>query len=347
MYYYLMASKILLVGDIVLDILPAPFPIDKNSILADGETFIPNVTFQRGGNGGNFAAVLKSVYPDSEVIFYSRIGDDQHGAFLVQEMKQRHIITHFQRDAIPTQITIAISYSDGERHFITSVGALQNITYSEIPLILFTDVQHFALRGVWFMENLLPDCKKLLSYAYEKGLTTSLDVGFDPYWHLASNSEVLQKKASTRKRAFLTALPYVTYLFGNTGEFVALTNSNSLEDAIKILQKAGATTIIVHQGKKGVSIFSRTEATQNPEKLFEKYHIPGARVERILNPVGTGDTFDSIFLIQLLQNRNITKAAVFAAGGAALSLQSPPGTKISFADIEKFCLQDPILQNFQ
>ena len=347
MYYYLMPTKILLVGDIVLDILPAPFPIDKNTILADGETFIPNVTFQRGGNGGNFAAVLKSVYPDTEVIFYSRIGDDQHGDFLMQEMIQHRITTHFQRDAVPTQITIAISYSDGERHFITSVGALQNITYSEIPLKLFNDGQHFALRGIWFMENLLPDCKKLLHYASEKGMTTSLDVGFDPYWNLATNSEEFQEKIYARKHALLAALPYVTYLFGNTGEFVKLTNTNSIGEAIKILLKAGATTIVVHQGKKGVSIFSQSEATRNSELLFDKLHIPGAQVERILKPVGTGDTLDSIFLSQLLENRSLSQAAVFAAGGAAFSLQNPPGTKISYADIEIFCQQDPNLQKIQ
>ena len=212
-----MPLKILIIGDIVLDILPSPFPIAKEKIHSDGETFIPRITFQRGGNGGNFSVVLKSVYPDIEVIFYSRIGDDKNGDFLVQEMKQNQISTQFQRDSVPTQISIAISYPDGERHFLTSVGALKNMTYSEIPLTLFTDVHHLALRGIWFMENFLPDCHKILHYAQERGITTSLDVGFDPYRHLAS-----QKEASTQKNAFLSALPHVTYLFGNQGEFLNL-----------------------------------------------------------------------------------------------------------------------------
>ena len=80
-------KKILTVGDLFLDIIPSAFPVEKEKILHDGESFVDNVVFQRGGCAGNFVAVMKNVFEDYSVGFITKTGDDYNGTFLVKQME--------------------------------------------------------------------------------------------------------------------------------------------------------------------------------------------------------------------------------------------------------------------
>jgi hypothetical protein len=46
-------KKIVIIGDLFLDILPSALPIEKSRVLSDGETFVDQIIFQRGGCAGN------------------------------------------------------------------------------------------------------------------------------------------------------------------------------------------------------------------------------------------------------------------------------------------------------
>ncbi|MHA1820433.1 MAG: carbohydrate kinase family protein [Promethearchaeota archaeon] len=178
--------KIVVIGDLFLDILPSPLPIEKEAILKDGETFIDKVTFQRGGCAGNFCAVLSSLIPESDIIFKTKVGNDKNGDFLEDQLKKYGIITDISRPegiSKGTAITIAISYGDGERHFITYNGVMDDFNVDEIDCDrLFKDGDHLAWRGIWFTPQLLKDSDVFLSEAKNRGLSVSMDLGFDPYW---------------------------------------------------------------------------------------------------------------------------------------------------------------------
>jgi sugar/nucleoside kinase (ribokinase family) len=335
-------KKLLCIGDIFLDILASPFPIEKEKILQDGETFVSYIKFQRGGCSGNFVAVLKSIFPQIEVEFVSRIGNDPNGDFLIQEMKKYGVTQKFIRDSsAPSAITIAISYKDGERHFITNLGAIDNFTIHDISNELFTDVNHLAYRGIWFMDQLLEHCTDFLKIPFEKNIPISMDLGFDPYWNKSEKDPEIQEKVKNRKKAALNALQYITYLFGNEKEFMHLTDQSTLDKAlIKLLEK-GVKNIIVHRGSKGaVVILSLKKGEKSHYKSIE---IPAAKIN-VMNPVGSGDTFDSILVGQILEGKTIIQAAALAAAGAAYSLQSPPGTKITLEAVTQFIHQYPILE---
>ena len=225
-------KRILCIGDVILDILPAPFPISKQKILEDGETFVNSVIFQRGGCGGNFVCVLKSIYPDAEVNFVSRIANDSNSEFLIEEMKKYGVTQKFVKDStVKCQITIAISFKDGERHFITHLGGLANFCIEDITDEMFEGVDHLAYRGIWFAEKLLLKAEQFLQKAKSKHIPISMDLGFDPFWNEEKKTEEINHRVKLRKQATLNSLKYIKYLFGNEKEFLNLTDQKHINDA--------------------------------------------------------------------------------------------------------------------
>ena len=338
-------KRIITIGDVILDILPTPFPISKEKVLMDGETFVDSVTFQRGGCGGNFVCVLKSIFPDAQVEFISRVGNDANGEFLVQEMTKYGVIPHFKKAPnISTQVTIAVSFMDGERHFITSLGGLEEFATEDVDLEILDNIDHLAFRGPWFAEKLLKNIHTILEPIAAKGIPISMDLGFDPYWNRddKDNPSIMQK-IQERKDAVFRVLPNVTYLFGNELEFLHLTQATDLTNAIYQLFDLGVKNIVMHRGSKGAVVY---EPKNTPTKNLKEIHetpIPAAKVE-ILNPVGSGDTFDSILIAQLTEGKTLTAAAALASAGAAYSLQSSAGTKITLDKVEEFIKSYPNLQ---
>lgn len=340
MKYWSKMKRILCIGDIILDILPAPFPISKEKILDDGETFVNSITFQRGGCGGNFVCVLKSIFPEADVNFVSRIANDSNSDFLIKEMEKYGVTQRFVRDStVKCQITIAVSFNDGERHFVTYLGGLANFCIEDITDGMFEGVDHLAYRGIWFAEKLLLKAEQFLQKAKSKRIPISMDLGFDPFWNEEKKSEAINYQIKLRKEATLNSLKYITYLFGNEKEFLNLTDQKKIEVAIRILLNSGVRTIIMHRGSKGAAII---QAIKSPEPLYEYIEIPAVKI-KVINPVGSGDTFDSIFIAQVLEGKTPVDAAKFASAGAALSLQSPPGTKITLEAVKNFIETQPEL----
>jgi sugar/nucleoside kinase (ribokinase family) len=334
-------QKVLCIGDIFLDILPSRFPIAKEKILHDGESFVPSITFQRGGCAGNFVAVLKSFSPEIIVQFISRTGKDMHGNFLAQEMKRYGVDAKFIRDQKDLSAAcVAISFQDGERHFLTYLGALEHFTVEDIKDIYFQDVDHLAYRGIWFMEQLLEKCEVFLKKAAARRIPISMDLGFDPFWNQVKENPSLVPIIQKRKKAALNALQYINYLFGNEKELQELTDTHTLKEAIKVILEKNVKYVVIHRGARGAAIVFRP-----PDKLtteFQMVSIPAMKVE-VINPVGSGDTFDSIFISQILSHKTPIQAAALAAAGAAYSLQSPAGTRISLSAVISFLQRDPEL----
>ena len=340
----MLQKKIVCIGDVVLDIIPSIFPIAKNKILSDGETFIDSVTFQKGGCAGNFSCVLKSIMPMAEISLVSRVGQLPYSDLLISEIKKHGVIPIFQIDnAERTQVTIALSFNDGQRHFLTFLGGLKNFTINDIPEEVFIDLHHLAFRGIWFAEKLLLKSELFIKKANALGVDVSIDLGFDPNWNLHKQEISFQKNMGKRRSAVIETLKYVKYIFGNEFEFMQFTKTESIEEAIHEIINMGVKNIIVHRGKKGCRIIQTSMLT--PTEAVSSVDIPALKVE-ITNPVGSGDTFDSIFLAEVMDGKSLVQAAAFATAGAAYSLMNPPGTIITIEKISKFSSKFPELIPF-
>ncbi|MBD3352702.1 MAG: hypothetical protein GF364_14540 [Candidatus Lokiarchaeota archaeon] len=315
-------KKVVIIGDLFLDILPSPLPIKKDLVLHEGETFVKSVTFQRGGCAGNFAAVMANLMPSDEILFVSKVGNDQNGDFLINQMQSFGITTKIGKSEMGTAITIAVAYKGGERHFITYNGAMDDFTLEDVNLDLFQDADHLVWRGIWFTPHLLHNAATFLSAAKKHNVSISMDLGFDPFWSNPSLGDV-----EKRKKSALKSLKYVDYLFGNAMEIAKLTDEDELEKSVHGLFQNQVKNVVIHKGSDGSLIYN-----QNMQKVM----TPAFPEKSKMNPVGTGDTHDAAFLFRLMRGDNIKSAAKYASKAAAYSLSHPAGTKITEKKIEKF-----------
>jgi len=223
------------------------------------------------------------------------------------------------------------------------LGGLKNFTIQDIPEEVFAKLHHLAFRGIWFAEKLLLKSKIFIKKANELGVDISIDLGFDPYWNLHKQDISYYQNMEKRRLAAIETLKYVKYLFGNEYEFKQLAKSESLEEAIDDIINMGVKNIIVHRGNKGCRIIQTSRT--NPTKDLSSVDIPALEVE-VKNPIGSGDTFDSIFLAEVMDGKSLVQAAALATAGAAYSLTKPAGEIITMDKIRKFSSKFPVLTQF-
>ncbi len=241
------------------------------------------------------------------------------------QMKSYGIKTYITKSNLGTAITIAVSYQDGERHFITYNGAMDDFKVTDIDKNIFDGADCLVWRGIWFTPNLLHNASELLSIAKQKGLSISMDLGFDPLWATSK-----KEKIKERKQSALNALKYIDFLFGNTKELQHLTDRDDLMDAINVIKNYGAKYVIVHKGEQGSEIYDLTSSA------IKSIVIPPFLVKKIMNPVGTGDTYDASFIYRFIYGDDLKSAATFASQAASFSLSSPAGTKINYESVQTY-----------
>src|SRR5213596_2123185 len=152
--------RVVAIGDAIVDLVTPPMPP------------VPAVDFQGevsrfdripGGNATNFALQMASL--GARTTFIGCVGADQEAAFLRRAYRRGRVRAILRVDPRrPTGATVALTWSDGRRALITSLGANQ-----------------IHRSGFWWTEGLIGrPSAVLLARARRARATTSLDVSTDP-----------------------------------------------------------------------------------------------------------------------------------------------------------------------
>lgn len=274
-----MTHDVCVIGDINIDVIPKPIQKDT-SIRQDGQVFVDDVVHRRGGQGANFAVALAQL--ERRTGFMGKVGQDRHGRFLADHLDEHGVRDHLTRSpAVKTGTTLAVTWEDGQRHYISHTENNAALRYEDIETSALAEYDHIARRGVWFSDHMLEEGnKELLKEAHEHGAETSIDLHWDPAWSRPEGD------AARRRRLFLETLEHADFLMGNQEEYMALTQQDSLEAAVDKVKEYNSDIIaVIHQGEDGSTIING-EAT----------HIPTQTVRDPINPTGTGDVYDASFL---------------------------------------------------
>ena len=106
--------KVVCIGEMLIDFVCT----DIDAGLITGEQFVK----KPGGAPANVAAAVGRLGGD--VLFFSAVGDDAFGHFLVKEIMQYGVdVSHIQYTATPTTLAFVSLANDGERDFIFNRGA--------------------------------------------------------------------------------------------------------------------------------------------------------------------------------------------------------------------------------
>ena len=301
-----MQKDVLVIGELNVDILLNKlrgFPVIGQEILAD------EMTFTLGSSSAIFAANLASLGVTTS--FCGIVGTDVFGQFIISELNNKKVDTQFivEVSKHQTGITIILNYGQ-DRANVTHCGAMEHFQLSDIHTDQFAQYKHLHLSSYFLQKGLQKNIVHLLKIAHEKGLTTSLDIQWDP--------------ANEWQFPYKACLPYVDYFMPNEAELLALTNTLEIADALDALDAFG-NTIVVKRGENGAVAYNKGTYTQADPYLHRRF----------IDAIGAGDSFNAGFICSFLQGKTLHDCLMFGNLAGAINTTAPGGTA-AFSDRSSF-----------
>jgi sugar/nucleoside kinase (ribokinase family) len=265
------------------------------------ELLVERHSVATAGQAGYLAMALGAL--GRSVSCVSAVGDDQRGRAIVAELERFGIdATHVTSvPDTPTGLTVALVRPDGERAFVSDLGASRTLAADTVAnaVAALPAPGMLAMVGLFNTPALgIDDAAEVMRLAHSRGALTMFDPGWDPAgW-----------PADTRN-AVLAALEHVDVFLPNADEAYALTGHADPQLALQSLSSAGAATVVIKCGPDG-SLGLDTNGVV--------HHQPALAVDGPVNAVGAGDTYDACFIHAFLNKAPLTLAMSAATAAASL-----------------------------
>ncbi len=283
-------TGVLVCGNISLD-MPV-WPVE--SFQWGTTAWVQSIGESVGGNGANTSYSLGTLGVPVRLI--GAVGSDDAGEKMIRMLAATGVDTSsIVRSDRPSTITIALVRASGDRQFLNRPGASADVD----PTGAFEElagVSHFHLANPFTMWRVRQMAGSLFEQAKAAGLTTSLDLGWDP---LGLWMQIVGP-----------CLPFADLLFLNDTETKMVSASDAPDDAVAFLRAHGAKDVVVKTGPGGCLVY----------RGDERIAVPGFVVEAI-DTTGAGDCFSGAFLAALAREWSYEKAARFANAVGACNVQ--------------------------
>jgi sugar/nucleoside kinase (ribokinase family) len=265
------------------------------------EKIAKDMTLTLGSSSAIFASNLSSL--GAKVAFVGKIGNDAFGNLVKESLQAKKVNTDFliTSEKFSTGATIVLNYSE-DRAMVTYPGAMEDLTINDIKEEVIKSAKHLHFSSYFLQPGIQSGLLRLFKIAKENGLTTSLDIQWDPKEEWNFN--------------YREVLPFVDVFLPNEQEALLLTGESALENAIKKLEPFAKCTV-VKLGSKGSIV------ANNGKSTFKKSYFN----KNVIDAIGAGDSFNAGFIFKFINGGKIDECQSFgnltgainttAAGGSA------------------------------
>ena len=329
---------IAIAGNFLVDILNI---LDKYPA-ANMLTNITNIENAVGGCVPNTIIDIAKIDPDIFLSAIGKVGNDEHGRFLISTIKKYGIDTSGIKidENTNTSFTNVMSATDtGTRTFFHFRGANKTFGIDDVDVDSL-DCKIFHAGYILLLDALdEPDDEfgtkmaRLLAKVSQKGIKTSIDV--------------VSEEGNRFKEKIIPALKYCDYAIMNEIESCGVTglSPRNSDDTINIdnirktmlhfLELGVREKVIIHCSEAGFIADKNREFTIDPSLELPKGYIKGS--------TGAGDAFAAASLYGIYKEWDNKKILEFASGAAACNssaADSVSGMK-SASEIEKLIKRYP------
>jgi sugar/nucleoside kinase (ribokinase family) len=242
-----------------------------------------------------------------------KVGQDVFGEFVVRCLHQRGIdASRVIRDsAVRTGVTVSLAYPE-DRAMLTFAGAMAQLTAAEVDPDYVASARHLHISSLFLQRALQSGCAHLLRQAKARGVTISLDPGWDPTEAWDAGIEKLYG--------------LLDILFVNREEAVALGKDADWRRAADHLARR-VSVLVVKGGADGAGAIQDGRWEERP----------GFRVDAV-DPTGAGDAFNAGFLFGYLAGWPRATCLTWGNACGAMTVRQPGGSGAfaGRADVERF-----------
>lgn len=285
--------------DLILYGLPEEMPVERELLGSDFKVTL-------GGSSSILAHNLATL--GNRVGFASQVGSDEMGDIALARLAESGVdFSQIKRQHhIDTGVTLLLPHGRG-RHILTYLGAMAEMTVSDLSLDYLTSSRHFHLSSLFLQTGLQPGLPELFDRLKAAGLTISLDTNDDP--------------SDTWGGVLDQLLDRIDLLLPNEDEIMRIARRPTLEQSLDLLA-ARVPLIVVKCGARGAVV----------QKGNRRDWVSPISVEPV-DTIGAGDSFNAGFLNSYLKGEDPVRAATMGNVTGALSTLRTGGTE-AFRDIE-------------
>ncbi|WP_417444357.1 carbohydrate kinase family protein [Joostella sp.] len=297
-------KELLVVGELNVDLILNQiqgFPKIGTEIIAD------KMNLTLGSSSAIMAANASAI--GINTAFCGVVGNDDYGTFIEAELEKKQVSAEFIKKTNEHQsgITIVMNY-DQDRANVTYCGAMEALTIDLIPWNDIKGFKHFHLSNFFIQKGIRKDITEIFKKAKECGLTTSLDLQWDP-----ENKWDFDYKE---------CLPFVDVFMPNKEEIFALTKKNTIKEAVSCIEEY-ANIIVVKMGEEGSIAF----------KNKEEYKATVFNNPELVDSIGAGDSFNAGFIKKYIEKAPLKECLRVGNLMGALNTTAAGGTT-AFTNLE-------------
>ncbi|MBW2038017.1 MAG: carbohydrate kinase family protein [Deltaproteobacteria bacterium] len=273
---------------------------------AGGETSLPPMEFTKflgrvsqvgtlrfrsaGGSAANTVVALARM--GFKTGFVGRVGADEEGAFILQEM-ERADLSQVKRGG-KSGICLAVLDRQRDRALLVQPHVNDSLRYEDMDLPYLSSTRYLHLSS-FVGEGPLEASKQLM-----KSLPTGVRVSMDPGEFYA-------------RRGLKEVLPLIqrsSILFATAHEILTLTGKDDYRAGCKEILSLGPEVVVCKMGEEGAYLSSKERGME--------FHPQGEA--EVVDNTGAGDVYNAGFLAGLLLGRPLNDCLAFAHQVAAKSL---------------------------
>ena len=185
---------------------------------------------------------------------------------------------------------------------VTHQGAMSHLSIDDIDIETLKQAGHLHFSSYFFQPGFKNSLNTLFNKAKKVGLSTSLDVQWDPSekWDLD-----LEK-----------VLPFVDVFIPNEVELIKLTGQTNIHAAIDIAGNLSKYTVVKRGVKGSILCYEDKKITKAP--FLNK---------NVVDTIGAGDSFNAGFIFKFINGNSPEICQIFGNLSGAISTTKSGGTR--------------------
>lgn len=248
-----------------------------------------------GGAPANVLAAVKKL--GGEAAFIGKVGDDMHGKFLIETIREHGIFADSviqDKNAFTTLAFISLSQSgDRSFSFARKPGADTCLTKDEVDENLILDSFFFHIGSLSLTDE---PAKSATLHALKVASENSTYISYDPNYR----APLWQSREKAIKE-MRSVLPYVDIIKISDEEINLLTDCHTPQDAAAELLAKGISCVIITMGADGAYV-----ATNDGEIKVDAMNV------EVVDTTGAGDSFMGAFLFMASKEEKAPKDITIA-----------------------------------